>query len=249
MRKTVAGKDAFTLIELLVVVVIIAILAALLFLAIGSAKNKARRTVCLNNLEQIVLGIHMYLDDQSNGSPGNSNAIHSPFLSFTDYRQLVGIYINIKGPASPQDKVFACPADTFFYDLSQNGGGYVPQPLHDQTNQAFTSYAFNAGQFSTATRTNAPAITNYYGIAGQRLETVSNPSTTVLVAEMPAFAPYSWHEPKRPFSSDNAKFNDAKNVIGFVDGHASYHKIYYDGKKTAWAYNPPAGYEYKWSGD
>ena len=64
-----------------------------------------------------------------------------------------------------------------------------------------------------------------------------------------AFAPYSWHEPKRPFSKDNATFNDAKNMVGFVDGHVSYLKIYYDGTKIAWAHNPPAGYDYQWSGD
>jgi prepilin-type processing-associated H-X9-DG protein len=44
-------------------------------------------------------------------------------------------------------------------------------------------------------------------------------------------------------------FNDAKNMVGFVDGHVSYLKIYYDGQKIAWAYNPPAGYDYQWSGD
>ncbi len=81
------------------------------------------------------------------------------------------------------------------------------------------------------------------------LETVPHPSRTVLVAEVPAFAPCSWHEPKRPFARDNAKFNDAKNRVTFVDGHVSYLKIFYDGSKTAWAYNPPSGYDYQWSGD
>lgn len=239
-----------TLLELLVVIAIIGILAALLIPAtVGRSKQSARRAACGNDLRQISLGIRMYLDDQNNGSPGTTNATHSPFLSWTDYRELTKDYVGVKGAASPQDKVFACPADTFFYDMRGNGRGYVAQPMHEQADHAFTSYAYNAGRFTTPPRTNAPATTNDYGIAGMRLESVPHPTTTVLIAEMPAFAPYSWHEPRRPFSVANGKFNEAKNMIGFVDGHVSYLKKFYNGKKIAWDYNPPAGYGYQWSGD
>lgn len=47
-------------------------------------------------------------------------------------------------------------------------------------------------------------------------------------------------------------FNDAKNVIGFVDGHVNYLKIYWNSSTPndfALQNNPPAGYDYKWSGD
>jgi len=242
-------KRAFTLIELLVVIAIIAIFAALMFPASSSVKAKAQRITCISNLRQIDAGIHLYLDDQNNSSPGNTNAPHTPFVSWTDYRQLINNYVGVKTASSPGDKVFACPADTFFYDLSRNGRGLVPQPLHEQADHAFTSYAFNAGQFTTPPKTNAPATTNLYGIAGQRLEAVPHPSTTVLLAEVPAYSPYSWHQPKRPLSKDNALFAGARDMICFVDGHVSYMKIYYDGRKIAWAYNPPSGYDYQWSGD
>jgi len=243
-------KRAFTLIELLVVIAVIAVLVALLLPVLSAAKAKAQRTVCMNNLRQINLGIHLYLDDQNNGSPGNINATHSPFVSWTAYRQLINNYLGVKGVSSPQDKVFACPADTFFYDMSRGGRGFVPQPMHEQSDHAFTSYAFNAGQFSSPSPTNAAyTVTNNYGIAGQRLEDAPHPVKTVLLAEVPAFSPYSWHQPKRPFSKDNALFADAKDMICFVDGHVSYVKMYFDGKNIAWAYNPPAGYDYQWSGD
>jgi prepilin-type processing-associated H-X9-DG protein len=133
--------------------------------------------------------------------------------------------------------------------MGRNGRGYVPLPMHEQSEHAFTSYAYNAGQFTTAGTSNVPPTTNYYGIAGQRLETVPHPTITVLIAEVPAFAPYSWHAPKRPFSKENATFNDAKNTVAFVDGHVSYLKIFFNGKKVAWDYNPPPGYDYQWSGD
>jgi prepilin-type N-terminal cleavage/methylation domain-containing protein len=61
--------SCFTLIELLVVIAIIAILAALLLPALAAAREKARRTSCLNNLKQMAVALESYCSDYNQYFP------------------------------------------------------------------------------------------------------------------------------------------------------------------------------------
>jgi type II secretory pathway pseudopilin PulG len=237
-------RRAFTLIELLTLIAVIALLAALLLSAISGAKSNAKRSVCANNLSQIDLALRMYSDDSSDTAP-KTPGTSEVTLTLTGYKKLVRKYLGLHGSPSSRPNLFVCPSDTFHYEDLTRTSRYVPRGLWEQPISDFSSYAFNGGNEMPGF--SAP------GIAGRKISSIQEPAKTVMVGEGAAFIPWSWHHAKLPFSPENAKFNDAKDTVGFVDGHVGYIKIYWGGNNLAGSlamfYDPPSGYSYKWSGD
>jgi prepilin-type N-terminal cleavage/methylation domain-containing protein len=239
------AAGGFTLMELLVVIAIVAVLAALLLPVLGAAKERARRITCTNNLQQINLGIRMYSDDANDVSPSAQTT--NRMVNY--YKTLVQSYVGLNGRSSPQDKLFACPSDTFRYWTKNGAVVFSPTGRHESVYANYSSYAYNGINKET---TNFSAHGSILGIAGQKLSVIKHPEKTVLVTEHSSFFPYSWHQPKKPISNPNSCFfNNAMNVVSFVDGHANYIKTYWNGQAGALAifYNPPAEYDYQWSGD
>lgn len=252
MEKKCESAKAFTLVELLVVLAVIAILVALLLPALGRAKGRARQTVCMENLRQINLGIRMYADEANDASPSpDAAAAPTNFTTlYSDYKQRVKKYVGGSGAAT-SDKLFACPADRFYPnhlfgpDDLVPPTAYIQKGLHEEPYVDFSSYSFNGGDGRTeAVGTNGLTITRI-GLGNVRLSTVKHPVRTVLIAEASALTPWSWHQPSPQFI-----FNDALNMVSFVDGHVSYLKILKEptGGLAVFS-NPPAGYDYQWTPD
>jgi len=215
------SKRAFTLIELLVVIAIIGVLSALLLSSLSRAKESGRRIACVNNLRQVNLAIRLYADDWSDSFPVLPTPNPYPNGVGAYYKELVKGYLGFSGEPSPKETVFICPSDRNIY--------------HGRTH-AYTSYTFNGYE------TDAQSVPR---ITGQKLSEIHNPTKAVITGEWTAFFGGSWHPAK------GQAYRDARNILAFADGHTATEIIFWDGRDGSQPrdYEPPAGYNYSWSGN
>ncbi|MEL7499865.1 MAG: DUF1559 domain-containing protein [Planctomycetota bacterium] len=69
-QSSTSRRKAFTLVELIVVIGVIAVLVALLLPAVQQIREASRRTVCLNNIRQLVLASHSFESVKGHLPPG-----------------------------------------------------------------------------------------------------------------------------------------------------------------------------------
>ncbi|MBI3862513.1 MAG: DUF1559 domain-containing protein [Planctomycetia bacterium] len=151
MRTRILHRRGFTLIELLVVIAIISVLVSLLLPAVQQARESARRSQCKNNLKQIGIALHSYLDACGVMPPGRLvNPVNGQGHCFSAYAHLLPyldqgpLFNQINFSANPDDTagpngpvvavnlpVLLCPSDT--HVQLQAGSGIHDYPLNTGT--------------------------------------------------------------------------------------------------------------------
>jgi prepilin-type N-terminal cleavage/methylation domain-containing protein len=166
------ARSAFTLIELLVVIAIIAILATLLFPAVGSALDRGRLASCLQNLKSLGLTMSLYAEDHNGWMP----------TAAIQQATMVPGFLNYMGRKSKADAFSAweCPADRKLRERAVLTGA-----TSDPDEQHFYSYSFlETFMPSCATDTNCTpyyTLTNNYCPIVQRV--VVHPSEAVFLSD------------------------------------------------------------------
>lgn len=193
----------FTLIELLVVIAIIAILVSLLLPAVQQAREAARRIQCKNNLKQLGLAVHNYIDvttvlppsscvnpqiiDTGNNSSWGVHGRILPYLEQGNLANLVDLSVAwdfqpvISGMKIP---TFACPSDPRSDEARDPGNN---RPVLYPTNYGFsfgTWYVFDPN-------TQRGGDGAFFPNAKLRMAAFTDgTSNTLLSAEVKAWTPY-----------------------------------------------------------
>jgi type II secretory pathway pseudopilin PulG len=222
----------FGLTDLLVTLAVLSVLAAVLVPVVARARAQSRLALCLENVRQVNRAVLQFAGDHDQTLPRMEGS--PPPGGWWYYKEQVKGYLGLSGPSSSSDKAFACPDDRGYDE-----GTAEPMPFWRSKRHDFTSYVFNG--------VNLPDVP-IPNVAGHEVSSIREPVRTLLVMEWTAHAPLSWHR-SRTGQANTPFYNDAESVVGFVDGHAAFIPIFYDGLNAAYTRDPVPGYGYKYSGD
>ena len=134
------NETAFSLTEMLVVVAIIGILAALLLPALSSAKARAQRIQCVNNLHQLGVGLQVFVEDTHSypvlviGTNGGPAVARSPWFTWADILERDGLGIANPGSNCFQKGIWLCPSaqkSLNFYGYNSSGIIYPATRTND----------------------------------------------------------------------------------------------------------------------
>jgi len=197
-------RSGFTLIELLVVIAIVALLLAILTPSLMKAKSTAMRLTCTNNLKQINLAMHLYLDASDNTYPCAQDPLPAGYWLWMGrgWRAFVEPYlggsIDVNNPS-----VLFCPHDR------------VSKEKYESTSYAYSMTFYHSPQQIDAMSSPADTYTNPQPSIPQHSSDVGHPSGKILIGE--------WLSNHAPIDPDKGwwSWQGSRNFL-FADGHVRF---------------------------
>jgi prepilin-type N-terminal cleavage/methylation domain-containing protein len=193
-------RPGFTLIELLVVIAIIAVLIALLLPAVQQARESARRIQCKNNIKQMGLALHNYLEVHTAFPPSfcfstaGSWSVHGrilPYLEQASAYSQVRLDLDWANPINEATHVAQLRVPTYICPSDPNSDRmHYAGP--DEGNIRPHNYGVNFGTWKVYDPiTNSGGDGIFYPNSRTRTGDIyDGTSNTLLVAEVKTYQPY-----------------------------------------------------------
>lgn len=233
-------RKAFTLVEMLVVLAVIGVLAGLLSVAIGRAREKARQTQCLNNLKQLHTAAMDYASNggrfpyattykekiypdfeeyryrkgwvDRSGDPGDNNTANVGPIEMFDSGAMLSISNGTLYPYVADKRIYLCP--TFKIEAEKASKTMVPVRSY------VMNWAFNYANLFSITKGSTTILfteLNVRTVEDGKSVTVYTPYISATFSNVPTFYFYN-------YQNKDGALMAANNASGVpYEGIAAYH--------------------------